>query len=130
MNSITQYISEKLHLNKGNKDLVTMEDPTDFIESFNNAIAKNHIIDLIRYCVKAVNQKGYGNRLSNELRFCRTNGRYDERNVQNINILSRHHKRILDWKIGYRNKYASQRWINDTRGCGYGCIVAQKRFIY
>ena len=70
MNSITQYISEKLHLNKANKDLVTMEDPSDFIESFDNETTKNHIIDLMRYCVKAVNKNGYGNKTFKENHKC------------------------------------------------------------
>ena len=70
MNSITQYISEKLHLSKSNKDLVTMDDPTIFIESFDNATAKNHIVDLMHYCVKAVNKNGYGGKTFKENHKC------------------------------------------------------------
>lgn len=75
-------------------------------------------------------QKGYGNKLENELKFESKTSRYDRKNTANINILSRHHKRLVDWNGKYRNKYACDRWINDTRGCGFGCIVSKKRFTY
>ena len=75
-------------------------------------------------------QSGYGNRLDIELKFKSKNSIYDDENIQNINILNKHHKRIIGWSIPYRNKYASDRWINDTRGCGWGCIVRKKRFSY
>ena len=75
-------------------------------------------------------QYGYGNQLEIELKFERKTSKYDRNNNQNINILSRHHKRIIDWNVEYRNKYACDRWINDSRGCGYGCLVSKKRFTY
>lgn len=77
-----------------------------------------------------MSQAGLSNRLDNEIRFVRRNGRYDDKNMHNINILSRHHKRITGWKTNYRNKYSSPRWIHDGRGCGWGCIVEKKRFKY
>lgn len=73
-------------------------------------------------------QSGLSNRLANEIKFMSNGAKYV--GMQNINILSRHHKRIADWMVDYRNKYASDRWINDSRGCGYGCLVSKKRFIY
>ena len=75
-------------------------------------------------------KSGLSNRLENEIKFVRTNGRYNDKNIQNVNILSRHKKRILHWNNEYRNKYACDRWIQDSRGCGYGCLVSKKRFRY
>lgn len=75
-------------------------------------------------------QKGYSNKLQNELKFESKTSRYDRYNMQNINILSRHHKRIVNLNDVYRNKYSADRWINDARGCGFGCIVSKKRFTY
>jgi len=109
VNTITQYISEKLHLNRNNKDLVTMEDPADFIESFDNATARKHIIDLLRYCIKAVNQKGYGNKTFNENHKCYI--------VENVNM-------------GYKNPLNQYAWdenigdedyeVDDIQGESYG----------
>ena len=65
-----------------------------------------------------------------ELKFMSNTNTHDWNNMTNVRLMSRHHKRIVDWKKGNRNKYASNRWINDSRGCGWGCIVAKKRFIY
>ena len=75
-------------------------------------------------------QKGYTNKFENELKFESKTSKYDRRNMQNINVLSRHHKRLLNWGGEYRNKYACDRWINDARGCGFGCLVSKKRFTY
>lgn len=75
-------------------------------------------------------QKGYGNKLKNLLKFESKTSKYDRNNLQNINILSKHHKRIVDWNDAYRNKYSCDRWINDARGCGFGCLVSKKRFTY
>lgn len=46
------------------------DDPTDFIESFDNETTKKHIIDLMHYCIKAVNQNGYGNKTFKENHKC------------------------------------------------------------
>ena len=52
MNSITQYISEKLHLNSNNKGLRPHnDDPTDFIESFADDEEKEWITKLISFCI-------------------------------------------------------------------------------
>lgn len=75
-------------------------------------------------------QKGYSNKLSIELKFLGKSSSKDFKNMSNINIYSRYHKRITDWNICYRNKYAVNRWINDSRGCGMACKVAQRRFVY
>lgn len=80
--------------------------------------------------MEKLTQKGYGNKLTNLLKFESKTSKYDKRNVQNISILSRHHKRLVDWNGEYRNKYSASRWINDARGCGWGCIVSKKRFTY
>ena len=73
-------------------------------------------------------QSGLGNKLTNEIKFMSNSSKHE--GMQNINILSRHHKRIVNWNNDYRNKYACDRWINDSRGCGYGCLVSKKRFTY
>ncbi len=73
-------------------------------------------------------QAGLGNKLSNEIKFMSNNSKHE--GMQNINILSRHKQKIRDWDVDHRNKYACDRWINDSRGCGYGCLVSKKRFIY
>ena len=73
-------------------------------------------------------QARLGNKLANEIKFMSNNAKHV--GMQNINILSRYHKRLADWENEYRNKYACDRWINDARGCGYGCLVSEKRFIY
>lgn len=65
-----------------------------------------------------------------ELKFMSSTNTHDWNNMSSVRIMSRHHKRIVDWNTGNRNKFASSRWINDSRGCGWGCIVAKKRFIY
>ena len=51
MKLIDTYITEKLHLNKGNKDLVTMDDVSDFIESFEDKAEQIHIIQLLNWAV-------------------------------------------------------------------------------
>ncbi len=79
---------------------------------------------------KKLYQRGLGNRLENSLKFMGSNCIYDDDNMAIHRIRSKHHKALRDWNVGYRNKYASFKWINDTRGCGFGCIVAKKRFIY
>ena len=73
-------------------------------------------------------KSGYSDRLENLLKFERKSSKYT--GMQNIRILSRHHKMVLNWNNELRNKYRCNRWINDTRGCGYGCIVSEKRFTY
>ena len=78
--------------------------------------------------MKKFTQAGLGNKLDNEIRFMSKNNIDDA--MQIVNILNQHHKRIVDWNNTYRNKYACTRWINDTRGCGYGCLVSEKRFTY
>jgi len=51
MKQINTYITEKLHLNKGNKDLVTMDDISDFIESFEDKVEQIRIIQLLNWAV-------------------------------------------------------------------------------
>ena len=75
-------------------------------------------------------KKSLNNRLENEVKFLSRNGRYNRKNMQNVNILSRHRKRILHWHNEYRNKYSCDRWIQDSRNCGWGCLVSKKRFTY
>ena len=79
---------------------------------------------------RKLRQAGYSNTMRTELKFERKTNKYDSDNMQHIHILSRHHKRIADWNDEYRNKYSCDRWINDARGCGYGCLVSKKRFTY
>ena len=73
-------------------------------------------------------QSGLGNKLTNEIKFMSNSSKHE--GVQNINILSRYKQKLRHWDSEYRNKYACDRWINDSRGCGYGCLVSKKRFIY
>jgi len=47
MKSIDDYVYEVLHLKSNNKDLVPMDDPSDFIESFEEWTVKLHIISLL-----------------------------------------------------------------------------------
>ena len=55
MNSLEQYISEKLHLNKDNKNLVPKDiDAGEFIESFPTKAERSFITRLIGYCTKHV----------------------------------------------------------------------------
>jgi len=54
MNSLEQYISEKLHLNKNNKELISVDDPTEFIESFKDQDEREWIVKLLSNCVKHV----------------------------------------------------------------------------
>lgn len=68
------------------------------------------------------------NRFENIIKFTRRNGRYNDKK-QGTNILNRHKHRLIRGK-GHRNKYRCERWINDSRGCGWGCIVSKKRFTY
>ena len=51
MKTIDDYIYEVLHLNSGNKDLVNMNDPSDFIESFEDKDEQIHIIQLLNFAV-------------------------------------------------------------------------------
>lgn len=51
MKLINAYITEKLHLNKGNKDLVPMDDISGFIESFEDKAEQIHIIQLLDFAV-------------------------------------------------------------------------------
>ena len=74
-------------------------------------------------------QKQYNWALKTQIRFEAKSSKYLG-GMQEINILSRHHKRIVDFEENYRNKYAVYRWINDSRGCGYACLVAKKRMVY
>ena len=75
-------------------------------------------------------KSGLSNKLELEIKFLSRSGKYQSRCMQHIHILSKHHKRILEWDVEYRSKYACDRWINDSRGCGYGCRVAKRRFEY
>lgn len=71
MKYINEYIIEKLHLTKDNKNLVSKDnDAGDFIESFDNETAKNHIVKLMNYCIKAVNKNGYSNKTFKENHKC------------------------------------------------------------
>ena len=57
MNTIDQYIHEKLHLNKGNDDLVQHLSEEDFIETFTDERDKKRIINLMKYAIDAANEK-------------------------------------------------------------------------
>ena len=56
MNSITQYISEKLRLNKDNKDLRPMDQVTEFIEGFKNTEEQRFVVRLLSFCVDALDR--------------------------------------------------------------------------
>ena len=62
MNSLEQYISEKLHLNSNNKNLNNLGEVGAFIESFDNQKLKEHIANLIYNCIKHVHQSYYRNK--------------------------------------------------------------------
>ena len=50
-------------------------------------------------------------------------------NRQNLNILNNYHRRAV-LNEEYRNKYNANRWIQDSRGCGWGNKTTSKRFKY
>ena len=66
MKLIDIYIAEKLHLNKGNKGLVTTDDPIVFIESFDTIELQAKITSLISMAIHYIEQaarRGHKNRI-------------------------------------------------------------------